>query len=459
MKPANISFSVIFLLVFSIACQNDFLDVNRDKRQVIPETIADFQAMLDHTNVMNNRSSHELGVVGSDAISLLDASWNSLVSPYQKNGYIWADNVYEGETVNDWDQAYYRILLANTALEGVEGIEPGAEELQQWENVKGSALFFRTWNFYQLAQLFCGPYNEQTAATDPGIPLRLVSDITAKSTRASIEATYGQMIRDLKEAAELLPETPSVFYRPSKPAAFALLSRIFLQMGNYDEAARYADSCIRLKDGLLDLNDLDLTIKYPFPAFGEGNPEVIFMTRMQNILIVASARQNIDSGLLRMYEEGDLRRQAYFNATTEDQRTLFTGSYDGRDVLFTGLSTSEVLLTRAECFARQGETVRALNDMNRLLKHRYKTERFVPAVALKPEELLAFVIKERRKELILRGTRWEDLRRLNKEPEFAEVLVREVNDKRYELIPGDLRYVWPIPDNVIELSGMEQNSR
>jgi len=70
------------------------------------------------------------------------------------------------------------------------------------------------------------------------------------------------------------------------------------------------------------------------------------------------------------------------------------------------------------------------------------------------------LIQERRKELPFSGNLpWEDLRRLNQEPNFAKTLTRMLNGETFSLPPGDNRYVYPIPENEISLSGIQQNPR
>ncbi|UZJ65622.1 RagB/SusD family nutrient uptake outer membrane protein [Sphingobacterium sp. KU25419] len=81
------------------------------------------------------------------------------------------------------------------------------------------------------------------------------------------------------------------------------------------------------------------------------------------------------------------------------------------------------------------------------------------SVDIPDDELLSSIILERRKELFFRGTRWADLRRLNKENHFAVDLVRIVDGKRHILKPNTSRYLWPIPNNVVELSDVFQNPR
>ena len=60
------------------------------------------------------------------------------------------------------------------------------------------------------------------------VPIRLTTaDVSTE--RQSIDAVYTQIVKDLTEAAEALPTTPTAKYNPSKGAAYALLSRIYLQ--------------------------------------------------------------------------------------------------------------------------------------------------------------------------------------------------------------------------------------
>jgi len=60
----------------------------------------------------------------------------------------------------------------------------------------------------------------------------------------------------------------------------------------------------------------------------------------------------------------------------------------------------------------------------------------------------------------MRGTRWIDLRRLNKEGLYTTNLQRVVNGTVYTLPANDPRYTYPIPDEVIQFNpSMPQNPR
>lgn len=452
-----LKYSMLACCLAMASCGKEFLDVKRDSKQVIPATIQDYQAILDYVSIMTTNTSHELGVIGGDEYYLADNIWNLLRDPYQKNGYIWAADVYENQDIDDWNEAYFRILYANMAITGIREVERNAAETPAWNNVLGSGLFFRALNLYQLMQLFAPPYDRNTASMDLGVPIRLEPDLTLYSRRASVEEVYRRIVNDLEDAEQLLPDIPLVKYRPSKSAVYALLAKTYLLMGDYTQARAYADRCLAITGNLVDFNDVDASVSYPFAGEYEENPEIIFFCSMRNIQITATSRINIDTTLLAEYDDHDLRKSVYFGESSG--RVIFKGSYRGSAVFFTGLATDEIYLIRAEAKARLGDRAGAMDDLNALRKHRYDKDHFVPIGNDDQIDVLQLVIEERRKELVLRGVRWEDLRRLNRVERFAKTLVREVDGVRYVLEPNSLRYVWPIPNSEVDLSGMQQNPR
>lgn len=440
-----------------VSCGKTFLDIKQNSSQVVPNTIADFQAIIDNGTIMNTSSCHLLGIIGGDEFYVNDGVLAGVSDSYQRNGYVWEKEVFEGGGSDEWNKAYERILLANLSLEGVSKIKPKSNETSDWNNVIGSALFFRALNFYQLAQLFCKPYHSATSDTDLGIPLRLESDINLKTKRGTVAQTYQQILSDFEEAARLLPETPLVKRRPSKAAAYAMLAKAYLVMEDYVKAKQYADRCLERRNRLLDLKALpDLDTYYPI-ASGvqqEEIDELIFLTSTTNIAVLAPARVNVSIELFESYTKGDLRKETWFFPYSG--RTLFGGGY--APGYTTGIGVNEVLLIRAECLARNKDVSGALVDLNYLLENRYDST-YKPLFIQDPTLLLSRIIEEREKELVLRGVRWEDLRRLNKDPRFAKTLIRIVDGEHYELLPNDPRYVWPIPDQEILMSGIEQNIR
>src|SRR5690606_8352446 len=120
----------------------------------------------------------------------------------------------------------------------------------------GSALFFRAFTYYQLAQLFCNVYDPEHASTQLGLPLRQEADITVSVPRADLKATYDLILDDLAEAGKLLPLYGEIYERPSRIAVDALLARVYLQLADYDKARSAAENVLQEKGMLLDYNTL-----------------------------------------------------------------------------------------------------------------------------------------------------------------------------------------------------------
>lgn len=457
MKVLNLLLIVVIVGLLS-ACGREFLDVKRQANQVIPKTTRDFLALMDLNSVMNRQPSVVLGIVGGDEYFLQDGRRLTLSDPYARGAYIWSDDVYGGREVQDWNNAYHRILYANLAME-IDKVIPTADEQEDWNLAKGMALFHRGYNYFQLAQLFCKPYDKSSAATDLGVPLRLEYDVTVRLGRGNVSDLYDQIVSDLKEAIELLPAVPQHTFRPGKAAACAILARTYLQMREFDKAGEYAALGLRYQSGLLDFNTLDLEREYTFDFdYGVSNPEVLFFWHCVNIPAIAPARFNVDTALLASYDRYDLRYEAYFYPNGQGE-TGFKGSYTGDQLFFAGITTSELWLIRAECDARRGEIHLALSALNKLRENRMKKGHFVPLETTDPDHALAMILLERRKELFARGVRWEDIRRLNHEERFSKALERRIDGEQYFLPPNDLRWVWPLPDSEVEINGFPNNPR
>jgi len=453
---------ILILLLALAACNKDnFLDAKPDQALVVPTSLTDLQALLDNDIVMNGASSFglipQLGETGSDNYYITDATYLTMKPLYQ-HCYTWDKQVFNGEEIYDWDYPYRSVFYANVVLQGLANLTPAPEQQVGWNSEKGSALFYRAHMFYQLAQVFAPVYTAATATTDLGIPLKMDPDVSIPITRATVQQTYDQVINDLKAALPLLPVTPLYKTRPGKTAVYALLARVYQSMQDYNNAFLYSDSALQLQNTLTDYNTLNTTTNFPFTRYG---PEVIFGANVLAVDIVPikpGTTARVDSTLYNSYAANDLRKVLFFKNISGN--ITFLGSYDGSTVLFGGTATDEMYLVRAECNARNGNTAAAMADLNTLLKTRWKTGTFIPYTATGSADALNQVLTERRKELLMRGVRWTDLRRLNKESQFARTLTRITQGQTYTLPPNDPRYVYPIPDNVIGFNpGMVQNQR
>ncbi|MDB5199264.1 MAG: RagB/SusD family nutrient uptake outer membrane protein [Chitinophagaceae bacterium] len=445
----------IFLLipVIIITCSScsKFLDKKADKSLVVPATLQDAQALLDFYSLMNSFYP-SMGGQSDDDFYILDTYWSGIATVNQDN-YIWAKENYNE---SEWGYMYQVALQANLVLETITGIELTSNNLADYNRIKGSALFYRANAFFQLTQHYTIPYDKSTAVIALGVPLRLTTDISVANTRATQQQTYDKIIADLTIAAAILPANTTPVSRPSKAAAFGLLARTFLTMEDYLHAGLYADSCLQLNNNLLDYKTLNGSITQPFSRF---NAEVIFPSNLiAPSMLVGVNNWKVDSLLYKSYDANDLRKTLFYQSNSTGGFG-FRGSYDGSGTVFSGITTAEVLLTRAECKARLGDKDGAMADLNTLLEKRWKAGLFIRLTATSTDDALIKILNERRKELVLRGLRWFDLRRLNKDPRFAKTLTRKVNGQLYQLPPGDSRYTFYIPHKVIDLSGIQQNTR
>src|SRR5690606_29084990 len=281
------------------------------------------------------------------------------------------------------------------------------------DHIKGAALFYRGFSYFLLAQVYCEPYNPMGGNDGLGLPLRLTPDFNEASVRSTVQETYDRIIDDLNSAAELLPNTVEISTRPNKAAAFAALARVYLAMELYEEADDFAIDALNLFDGLIDFNEIDINAPLTFAPF---NGETLFYALSYGYTIINPKYACVDTELYESYEEHDLRKRAFFNDNGNGTYS-YKGSYMGNtgNGFFVGLAVDELFLIRAECLARSGKTVEAMEKLNHLLRHRWSSEHFSPLTVSDNEECLKLILKERRKELLSRGVRWSDLRRLNKD--------------------------------------------
>lgn len=157
--------------------------------------------------------------------------------------YHWWDPVLD--TKPTWDALYKHIMVTNVVLFGLEDFKSTPTE--QYRKVMGEAHFLRAANYFFLTNLYGKPYNAATAASDPGVTLKLDPEVVGKRfTRNTVAECYKQMVSDLKEAIGYLKGlTPTTRFRASEMSSRLLLSRVCLYMGgeaNWKEVKNQCDT-------------------------------------------------------------------------------------------------------------------------------------------------------------------------------------------------------------------------
>lgn len=446
--------SLLLLLTLLTSCSKNWLDEKPDINSAIPETLDDCQLLLDNNALFNTRCP-ALGELASDDHYIVESSIPT-ISDNLRNAYTWTkDRPYVN--VSDWNTidgkgTYARIFACNLVLETLKKISP-INNQNQWNSIKGQALFIRAKSFYELSQVFAPVFQSSNENQQFGIPLRLETNINIPTVRSTLKETYDRIINDLLEAKTLLSNTYLYKTRASRPAAFGMLARVYLSMELYEDANKFADSTLSIINSLIDYNTLNKSLSLPLPK--QSNIEVIFHSSLNNYAENTS-RSRVNTQLRSSYDVNDLRSGVFFGASAG--LVTFKGYYSGETLCFSGIATDEIYLIRAECKARANDITGTMSDLNLLLKMRWNKAVLYPVMtAVDADDALRKVLIERRKELLYRGLRWSDLRRLNRDPRFSETLTRTVAGVTYTLEPNSYKYTFPIPDDIIQITGIQQN--
>ena len=439
----------LFALVSVTNCR-DFLEEKSSSTLTTIESLADLQALLDNYGFLNTEFAGS-GETGADDYYLTNAQYNSLYFEENKRLYTWMpDHVATPASLgNNWMSCYRAVYVCNAVL---QSLESGGYTGTEADDVRGQALALRAARYLDAVQVWCLAYDPATADVTLGLPLRLDPDMNIPSVRATLKETYAQILDDLLKAAPLLPQKQASRMRMSQDAVFGLLARAYLFMGDYDQALEYSQKALSITDTLMDFTALSPDAEYPVQ---EMNPEVLFWGGMSYEYHLIPA--HIDRNFYNTYDDDDLRKQIFFRLT-DDGDVFYKGYYNNMNGPNTSVTVDELYLIKAESLARNSRVPEAMQTLNELLATRWKTGTYIPLTADAQPSALVAVLRERRKELLIRGLRWPDLKRYNRDGANI-TLTRSVNGKTYILPPNDLRYAVAIPEEIIELSGIPQNPR
>lgn len=453
---------IVLLSIFFFSC-NKFLDKKSNTALVTPNNnLSDLQALLDAPSMFKNKTP-ALGEVSSDEYFLDDDLFSSAESMNSGSQNLYTWRYYPANSGgNDWSQCYTCIYVSNLVLDDLNKIKRTSSNAAEFDQVRGAALFYRAYYFLELLWDFAKAYDKATADKDWGIALRTTSDFNVKSVRSSNLEGYNKVISDVKLSVDLLPDYALLPTRPAKAAAYGLLTRCYLSMGDFRNCLQYADSALELNSQLMDYNgDPDIIADIDSKGiFKEFNKEIIFYSEINNsyFLFNTNTFSNVDTTLYNAYSLSDLRRRVFFYKKNNGYNA-FKGSYGLKyNYYFSGIATDELLLSRAECYVRLGDVDKGIKDLNHLLLNRYKTGSFTPLKISDRKDALQVILEERQKELFMRGLRWMDIKRLNKVGENI-VLKRFNEGTAYTLMPNSNIYALPIPEDIIKLTGMPQNER
>lgn len=258
---------------------------------------------------------HFVPEFGSDNVALSGTTSDRLMNLYNYNRTL--DNYH---TQYLWQKSFLIIVTLNRLIDSNEtGVSP---ELDQ---ILGEDHYLRAFLYLTLTNTFGRPYS-QSPETNLAVPLKLTADPNDTPARATVKEVYDQIVKDLLAAIDLMSEDKESIYA-TKEAAQALLSRVYLYMGDNVNAAKYASDVI--DSGRFSLLSTGEIAKY-FTLAPEENSENIMAVKFvkdndylhNGWYTVGSMYANVDgSGWGEMYASKSIRD--LLNQHPEDARIKF----------------------------------------------------------------------------------------------------------------------------------------
>lgn len=471
---------LLFLALSFVRC-NGFLE-EKSQSEIRPSTVTDMSKIMEseaYFSVGEGALFNRKTDIFTDNITCTAITDAGLQIQKENDHwrFRWDPKMFDegggGEDLSFWKIPYERIKGCNVVLEYVDGME-GNEGRK--EHLKGEAYALRGFYYYMLVNFFGLPYNYGDPTRNLGVPLKLVSGVTDELfTRNTVEECYASIVKDLTMGIAMMEKNKGVHVSKihfTYLAAYAMLSRVYLHMENWDKVIESADAVLNVYPELLDL-------KAQYSSSGvyreTTNTEVLWTGPESSIDDVSKYyAYSCSNDLVYLYDEDtdglvDRRRKAgqgysYLQSSNWAPERGFFYMYKGWgnfSFLNGGIRTAEAYINRAEAYIRKymvsgnkEEAQAGLNDLNTLRSHRMEgvyVDKTLESFAT-PEKLLDFCLRERRRELCGEANhRWFDLRRLGM-PEIKHVYVDDNTELPTEHIlqKEDIRYVLPIPARVIE---------
>jgi SusD family. len=451
MKNKIITFGLASIFVSSLISCRKFVEIDLVGKRELKYT-QDYQSLLNNSTSVER--SYYWPVLASDDIFGSDEAYLNTLLLTDANAYSWkSDIVGDNNEDPDWADQYKQIYLFNQVATEIMGSEGGTDA--QKRNILAQAKVHRAFNYFNLVNSYAKQYDASTANTDLGVPLLTSPDLYAKLDRKPIEMVYKQIIEDLSSAIPDLPEQANFNILASRSAAEAILARVYLQMRDYGKALQYAELILaKPQYKLIDLKQYKATPN-SYPNILDDTEE-IFIKSLRNSFPTLS----LNPDLLALFEPGDLRATLFTVDGSVFTWSPFQGkAYNKHRIISAnakvtnGPTLPEMMLIKAEALARDNvRFTEALTVLNNLRSKRLDDNAYTPLEITDQQAILKLVINERRKELMGKGLRWFDQKRLAAEPGFINTQTRTYKGESFTLAPNSNRYVMPIASKYIVLN-------
>ncbi len=353
----------------------------------------------------------------------------------QYNAYKYSADIYlPDEEPVDWVAFYQHIFTYNVIINNVFDAEdkndPGVMDKlkRHYAEARARRAFCHLW----LLNIFGQPYNEATAATDPGVPLVIKDDVGATNfTRASVQECYDFIIKELEESIPDLAPTMNNRLRLSRLGAQYMLGITYFLKGDYANAlttlnevkANLGNTTIPLR-----LYDYNVTMNTS-PPTGWYNPalphrgasgyplqfdseENIFVQQVTYSFTISRANLMVKDRVIELFGPNDQRRKMFFNKNQLNGAITLPGNMRNSPASQNwGPGLPNLYLMLAECKARANDLAGAKTDLETLRAKRMPAANAV-IPSLNQDDMVKFILDERQREYAATGLRWFDMRRL-----------------------------------------------
>ncbi len=327
-----------------------------------------------------------------------------------------------------WGAAYNAIMSANTIIVNLETANPfaGTTDEAASKNILAEALAIRGMCHFDLVKYFGKSYTSAND-TDLGVAYKLTPEVN-KPARETVKKNYENIVVDLEKALSLMQDTynASDNFRFNKKSVAAILSRVYLTMGNNEKAATTATLAIK-GDGsdvckLADYTKMWTTsMKVPEVLFRiavlQTDGEIPGNTFGQGDKSSYKAEYVPSYSFVELFDfDTDIRSTQIQEVNFSDELYNASWKFYGRTGESTGkidipvIRVSEVYLTRAEANYYLGNESDALKDLNFVRSQRYLEFQSGGETGT---SLITAILKERRLELAFEGQRFFDIKRRN----------------------------------------------
>lgn len=501
---------IVYLLIFSFALFScgDFLEP-KSKSEFVPKDASSLNELLlgeAYPRYDTRPLNTFLNVLDDDVAC---APYQELTTGQNRNSfwapYTWQPRLYEYFKESSINASYYNIyktfytliLGSNAILDYIGDVNDEADVVNL---VTAQALTLRGFYYFTLVNLYAPPYYYNKEAL--GVPLKLNSGIEdGDLKRSKVSEVYTQILKDLQEAERLYKLLPAEDqwkqdYRTSLPMVQLLLSRVYLYMEDWSNAANYADKVINdYNFQLLDLNEVSDTTSKGVPTYRNyynyNSPEIIWLygniEDATYLVNKVGAEEHVlfkaSDALMNSYEktEGDLRKTRYIIREKEARNINGQSVYipqafskinvsdkyipKGTTNFARSFRLSEAYLNLSEATAMLYKTqsdnnalTRSLKALNTLRQNRFDRETYQQENITNADQLITFIQEERRRELCFEDHRWFDLRRWGMK-EIKRIWYPDANSQvEYTLQENDPSFTLPFPQEAMDLNKrLEQN--